>query len=93
MEETNAYNGPKPRLLGFLSDHESSEKLVAITSEPNPIYIEEARDSNRLSFDFTIKGLTSKKLHIRFIKAAVYDDLDNLVTFRHLTTTRLGQRE
>lgn len=90
MEETNADNGPRPHLLGFLSDHESSEKLVTITTEPKPIYIEEARDSNRLNFDFTIKGLTSKKLHLRFIKAAIYDDDDNLVTFRHLNHNAVG---
>ena len=61
MEETRDYNGPKPQLHGFLSSHESSEKIVEITTEPTPIYIEEARDSNNLNFDFTIKGLTDKK--------------------------------
>ncbi len=90
MEETTDYNGPKPRLQGYLSNHESAEKVVSISTEPSPVYIEEARDSNRLNFDFTLTGLTNKRLIIKFIKAAVYDELDNLVTFRHLNHNAVG---
>jgi hypothetical protein len=80
----------QPRLQGFLSDHTSDEKLVEIVMDPSPIYIEEARDSFELNFDFIITGLTNKKLVIRFIKVAVYDDSGNLVTFRHLNHNGVG---
>ena len=90
MKETTEYRGPKPQLNGFLSSHESPEKVVSITTEPDTVYIEEARDANNLNFDFTIKGLTDRKLVIRFIKAAVYDEAGNLVTYRHLNHNGVG---
>lgn len=90
MNETKEYNGPKPHLRGFLSNHESREKMVSIRTEPAPIYIEEARDSNKLNFDFIITGLTDKQLEIKFIKAAMYDEQDNLVTYRHLNHNAVG---
>jgi hypothetical protein len=90
MKETTEYEGPKPRLNGFLSNHESPEKVVSITTEPDTVYIEEARDANRLNFDFIIKGLTDRKLVIRFIKAAVYDEAENLITYRHLNHNGVG---
>ena len=90
MDETRDYTGPVPRLHGYLSDHESSEKVVCITVEPSPVYIEEARYSNRLNFDFSITGFTDKRLVIKFIKVAVYDEQDNLVTFRHLNRNAVG---
>jgi Peptidase family M23 len=90
MEETRNYNGPEPRLNGYLSNHESPEKVVSISVEPSRVYIEEARDSYKINFDFTLTGLTDKRLVIRFIKAAVYDELDNLVTFRHLNNNAVG---
>jgi len=90
MNETTDYEGPKPRLNGFLSNHESKEKVVSITTEPDIIYIEEARDTNKLNFDFAIKGLTNKKLTIKFIKVAIYDKFDNLITYRHLNHNAVG---
>ena len=90
MKETTEYEGPKPRLNGFLSNHQSPEKVVSITPEPDTIYIEEARDVNKLNFDFTIKGLTERKLVINFIKAAVYDEAENLITYRHLNHNGVG---
>ena len=90
MDESSSYKGPVPQLHGFLSDHESPEKVVSIVVEPSPVYIEDARDSNRLNFDFTLTGLTDKRLAIRFIKAAVYDEQDQLVTFRHLNHNAVG---
>jgi hypothetical protein len=83
-------SSPQPRLQGFLSDHNSEEKVVEITVEPSPIYIEEARDALELNFDFIIRGLTDKELVIRFIKVAVYDDKGNLVTFKHLNHNGVG---
>ena len=84
MEETTDYRGSKPRLNGFLSNHQSPEKVVSVIPEPDAVYIEEARDANKLNFDFTIKGLTERKLTFAFIKVAVYDEADNLITYRHL---------
>jgi hypothetical protein len=78
------------KLQGFLSDHESSEKVVEITIEPDTIYFENARDGMNLNFDFVVTGLTEKKLVIRFIKVAIYDDSDTLITFRHLNHNGVG---
>jgi len=90
MGENGDYKGPLPKLHGYLSDHESSEKMVSIAVEPSPVYIEDGRDSNRLNFDFTLTGLSDKRLFIRFIKAAVYDEQDHLMTFRHLNHNAVG---
>jgi len=90
VKETTEYGGPKPRLNGFLSKHQSPEKVVSITPEPDTVYIEEAREANRLNFDFVIKGLTDKKLVISFIKAAVYDEGGDLITYRHLNHNGVG---
>ena len=79
-----------PRLQGFLSNHESEEKVVEIAIEPNPIYFEDTRDGLELNFDFLVTGLTDKKLVIRFIKVAVYDESDTLITFRHLNHNGVG---
>ncbi len=77
-------------LRGFLSDYNSKEEVVFITTEPETIYYEEARDSINLNFDFVIQGLSEKKLEIRFIKVAVYDAEGNLLTFRHLNHNGVG---
>lgn len=90
MKETIENTDFKPALLGFLSSHESPEKVVSITREPDTIYIEEARESNNLNFDFILEGHTEKKLVIKFIKLAVYDDEGNLITYRHLNHNGVG---
>lgn len=79
-----------PKLQGFLSKHESVEKVVDISVEPNTVYFEEARDGVNLNFDFLLTGLTNRKLVIKFIKVAVYDETDTLVTFRHLNHNGVG---
>lgn len=80
----------KPRLQGFLSDHESDERVVDISIEPVTIYFEEARESMNLNFDFLLTGLTDKNLVIKFIKVAVYDESDTLITFRHVNHNGIG---
>ncbi len=80
----------KPMLRGFLSDHVSQDKVVSIKTEPEIIYIEDARNTININFDFLIKGLTEKKLVINFIKVAVYDENDNLITFKHLNHNGVG---
>jgi hypothetical protein len=80
----------KPQLRGFLSNHESSKKVVSILIEPETVYLEEARDSLNLNFDFILTGLTDKNLVIKFIKVAVYDKYDTLITFRHLNHNGIG---
>jgi len=90
MRGTTEHKGVEPHLSGFLSDHESPEKVVSITVEPEVTYIEEARDSNNLNFDFIVEGLTKKKLMIQFIKVAVYDEAGNLITYRHLNHNGVG---
>ena len=90
MRGTTEHKGVEPHLSGFLSDHESPEKVVSITVEPEVTYIEEARDSNNLNFDFIVEGLTEKKLVIKFIKVVVYDEPGNLITYRHLNHNGVG---
>jgi len=90
MRGTAELKGVEPHLSGFLSDHESPEKVVSITVEPDVTYIEEARDSNNLNFDFIVEGLTEKKLVIKFIKVVVYDEPGNLITYRHLNHNGVG---
>lgn len=87
---TSTGHTTKPKLQGFLSDHESEEKVVEVSVEPDTIYFEDARDSLNLNFDFIITGLTDKKLVIRFIKVAVYDESGTLITFRHLNHNGVG---
>jgi hypothetical protein len=83
-------NHTKPMLQGFLSNHESTEKVVDISIEPETVYFEEARDSLNLNFDFLLTGVTDKNLIIKFIKVAVYDESDTLITFRHLNHNGIG---
>ena len=77
-------------LKGFLSDHITPEKVVSIKTKPDIIFYEEARDSLNLNFDFIIKGLTQKKLIFKFIKVAIYDKFNNLISFRHLNHNGVG---
>jgi len=90
MRGTTEHKGVEPHLSGFLSDHESPEKVVSITVEPDVIYIEEARDSTNLNFAFIVEGLTEKRLVIQFIKVAGYDEAGNLITYRHLNHNGVG---
>jgi murein DD-endopeptidase MepM/ murein hydrolase activator NlpD len=79
-----------PMLQCFLSDHESKEKVVDISVEPDIVYFEESRDLLRLNFDFLLTGLTNRKLIVRFVKAAIYDESNSLITFRHLNHNAVG---
>lgn len=79
-----------PILNDFLSAHSSKENVVSIRTEPEIIYFEESRDSLNLNFDFTIRGLTSSSLTIKFIKTALYDQSGNLISFRHLNHNGVG---
>lgn len=79
-----------PKLNGFLSNHESNKKVVSIKIEPEKAYFEEGRDSLDLNIDFIITGLTEENLMIKFIKVAIYDKSDKLITFRHLNHNAVG---
>ena len=78
------------KLRRFLSKHESPEKVVEIRIEPDTVYIEDARDSLNLNFDFTVENLTDSNLIIKFIKVAVYDESGELVTYRHVNHNGVG---
>ncbi len=78
------------KMNGFLSDHESPERVVRITIEPEVTYIEESRDSLNLNFDFMLENLTDRKLIIKFIKVAIYDESGKLVTYRHVNHNGVG---
>ena len=79
-----------PKLDDFLSNHSSPESVISIKTEPEIIYFEEGRDSYNLNFDFVIKGITKRKLILRFIKAAVYDLEGNLLSFKHVNHNAVG---
>ena len=80
----------RPQMIDFLSSHSSPEKVASIRTEPKPIFLEEGRDANFLNFDFILRGLTKKNLHLRFIKAAVYDNANNLVHYKYLNHNAVG---
>ncbi|MBA7513572.1 hypothetical protein ES705_05588 [subsurface metagenome] len=77
-------------LTDFLSSHSSIEKIVEITVEPETVYMTASRNTLDMNFDFIIEGLTERNLIIRFIKVAVYDRNDELITFRHLNHNGVG---
>ncbi|NHK31166.1 MAG: M23 family metallopeptidase [Asgard group archaeon] len=77
-------------LEDFLSSHTSKGIVVSIKVEPEVVYLVEEKDSLVLNFDFLIQGLTDKNLIIRFIKVAVYDKEDKLITFMHLNHNGVG---
>ncbi|MFX1579809.1 MAG: M23 family metallopeptidase [Promethearchaeota archaeon] len=79
-----------PKLRGFLSSHRSKDEVASITTEPDPIYFEDGRDSLKLNFDFIVRGLTERNLQLKFMKAGVYDSDGNLLTFRHLNHNGVG---
>jgi hypothetical protein len=77
-------------LKDFLSSHTSKQIVVSIHVEPEVVYLVEEKDSLILNFDFILKGLTEKNLLIKFIKVAVYDKEDKLITFQHLNHNGVG---
>lgn len=77
-------------LNDFLSSHSSKEKVVSIQIEPEVVYLVEEKDSFTLNFDFMIKGLAERNLIIKFIKVAVYDKENKLITFKHLNHNGVG---
>ncbi|MFW9924495.1 MAG: M23 family metallopeptidase [Candidatus Thorarchaeota archaeon] len=77
-------------LEDFLSAHNSQEKVVDIQIEPKKVYLVDEKDSLTLNFDFLLQGLTDRKLYIRFIKAAIYNENDKLITFMHLNHNGVG---
>jgi hypothetical protein len=78
------------KLADFLSDYMSEERVVSITTEPATIYIEDARDSYQVNFDFILENQTDGELELRFIKVAAYDQQNNLLTYRYLNHNGVG---
>ena len=77
-------------LEDFLSNHISEERAVNINIEPEIVYIEEGRENNHLNFDFSIENLTEFPLILKFIKVAVYNDDDKLLTYKYLNHNGVG---
>ena len=80
----------EPELKGFLSNHQTSKKIIDIEIEPKTVYFEDARNGLNLNFDFILKNLTEPRFIIRFLKVAVYDSSGRLITFRHLNHNGVG---
>ncbi len=74
----------------FLSSHSSKEEVVSIKIEPETVYLVEEKNSFILNFDFLLQGLTDRNLLVKFIKVAIYDKKDQLITFRHLNHNGVG---
>jgi murein DD-endopeptidase MepM/ murein hydrolase activator NlpD len=83
-------NSVELRLDGFLADWRSEETVVGISVEPDVQYVEEGRSGLHCNFDFALSGLTVRTLELVFIKAAVYDVDDRLVTYRYLNRNAVG---
>lgn len=77
-------------LEDFLSAHSSTEKVVSIQILPKVVFIVEEKDSLILNFDFLIQNLTDRQLLISFIKVALYDKNDALITFLHVNHNGVG---
>lgn len=78
------------KLADFLSDHVSDEQVVSISTEPAKIYLEDARDFYNVNFDFILENLTDDELVLKFIKVAVYDKQNDLITYRFLNHNGVG---
>jgi len=78
------------KLADFLSSHMSEEQVVSINTEPATIYIEDAKDSWHVNFDFILENQTDGELELKFIKVAAYDKQDNLITYRYLNHNGVG---
>lgn len=74
----------------FLSPHSSTDKIVSIQIEPNTVFLEEGRHAKYLNFDFIVKGLSDRNLLLKFIKVAVYDKSDNLLTYQYRNHNAVG---
>lgn len=79
-----------PRLEGFLADHRSPATAVDISVEPAVVYAEAGKQGIHLNFDFSLIGLTDRTLDLVFLKVAVYDPKDRLLTYRYLNRNAVG---
>jgi murein DD-endopeptidase MepM/ murein hydrolase activator NlpD len=78
------------RLEGFLADWRSEATVVNISVEPDVQYLEMGRSGLHCNFDFALTGLTDRTLDLVFVKVAVYDTVDRLVTYRYLNRNAVG---
>lgn len=83
-------NAQQVKLADFLSDYMSEDKVVDIQVEPQVVYLEEGKENNNVNFDFVLSNLTDNVLQLRFIKVAVYDQQDNLLSYRYLNHNGVG---
>lgn len=58
--------------------------------EPETIYAEVGRHGIHLNFDFSLTGLTERTLDLVFLKVAVYNEDDQLLTYRYLNRNAVG---
>lgn len=77
-------------LNDFLSSHNSQENLIRIATEPDVVYLEQGRNAQFLNFDFVLEGLTERKLILKFIKVAVYDAQNLLLTYQYRNHNAVG---
>ncbi len=78
------------RLEGFLAEWRSETTVVGVSVEPDVQYLETGRFGLHCNFDFSLTGLTDRTLELVFVKVAVYDADDRLVTYRYLNRNAVG---
>lgn len=78
------------RLEGFLADWRSDETVVGVAVEPGVQFLEKGRFGVHCNFDFVLTGLTDRTLELVFVKVAVYDADNRLVTYRYLNRNAVG---
>ena len=79
-----------PKLEGFFCSQSDTPVVVGIAAEPARVFAEPMRDRQWLNFDFAVTNNASFDLDLRFLKVAVYDELERLVTFRYANRNAVG---
>jgi murein DD-endopeptidase MepM/ murein hydrolase activator NlpD len=72
------------RLDDFLSGHNDARDAIEISVVPDPVYLEEGRGTIDLDFDLVVTNKTQRSLALRFVKVAVYDAQNRLLTYRFI---------
>ena len=80
----------KRLLEGFICSQSDAPGVVAISVEPERVFAEQIRGRQWLNFDFAVTNKASFDLDLRFLKVAVYDEHERLVTFRYANRNAVG---
>lgn len=86
------------RLDDFLSSYNNARDVIEIMVVPDPVFLGEGRGTIDVNFDLVITNKTDRNLALRFVKVAVHDAQNRLLTYRFVncngmnpSITTLGQ--